>query len=69
MCISLQQIGNPMQSPSKSKAFGLEKDKWIKLRTMLNLPLSWETIFAWEVTAELLAGFATEWGVDTQLKS
>lgn len=36
---------------------------------MLNLPLSWETIFAWEVTAELLAGFATEWGVDTQLKS
>lgn len=44
----------------------LEKDQWIKLRKMLNLPVSRETIFAREVTAELLASCAIEWGGDTQ---
>lgn len=56
-----------MQSPFDSFWLGLlEKDKWIKLRKMLNLPLSPETIFVWEVTAGLLASFAVEWGGDAQ---
>lgn len=36
---------------------------------MLNLPLSQETIFAREMTAELLAGSAMERGGDTQPKA
>lgn len=36
---------------------------------MLNLPLSHETTFAQEVTAELLAGLGIEGGGDTQPKA